>query len=187
MTGTKSVNFEAWTKATGDLPWGVQRTLYEALGAVANSGIKMCYGANWYDGAPCLVNAVANMISADPAKVTPAQWFPHVVREFDMVNEALSMAGVNKYDNIVTPLAAEVLMANFGPLKPPPTEDDWQEAALEVLNSAPYVEPSDEEMAKAWAEAINHPSVGLEPREDEPVADTTFPLSNVVSIHHNSR
>jgi hypothetical protein len=50
-------DFTAWTAATGNMPWGVQSAFKTALEAVADGQVKMVWGADSYNGSPCLVNA----------------------------------------------------------------------------------------------------------------------------------
>ena len=175
-----SINFKHWTDATADLDWGVQRVMKETLNLVAEGKITLAHSTNVAlvatsdtdsRTAPCLVNAVAQMLSAD-GDVSPVSWFPNVVGAFDAVNRSLVEAGVNEHEKyIVSPLAAEVLIANFGEMKPVPTENDYKEAALEALKkeaeAAPYIEPTDEEMAKAWETETTAP-VGV---ADVPMAE----------------
>jgi hypothetical protein len=159
-----SIDFSSWTNATGNLDWGIQRVLKETLGLVAEGKSHLAHGTNVgvIDGrtVPCLINAVAQMIQAD-GNVQPASWFPEVVGAFDSINRSLVTAGVNVVHNIVSPLAAEVLIANFGPLKPVPTEDDFlKAAAAEVKQYATtqvYVEPSDAEFADYLAQMNDLP------------------------------
>jgi hypothetical protein len=177
---TGTIDFSAWTKATGDLQWGVQRALYETLGAVAQDGVKLVYGTDSYDGSPCLINAVANMLALDVNAVSPASWFPSVVAEFDRINKDLWVRGVNPETYMVSETAAEILMANFGPLKPVPTEEEFKAAAAEHLAAVeanrPYVEPSDAEFADMLAASDNVPS----PTDvvDEPLT-TEFPVGEM--------
>jgi hypothetical protein len=167
------MDFTAWTNATADLPWGVQRALFETLGTVADGQVTLAHGIDSYQGHPCLINAVANMLALDVNEVNPASWFPNVVREFDNINRKFSGMGINKRDHIVEPIVGEVLMANFGKMKPPPTEDEYAAAARESLINAPYIEPSDAEFADMLTELDKAPAAievndGVDvPRNDE--------------------
>jgi hypothetical protein len=179
-TGSSSngtIDFTAWTKATGDLQWGVQRALYETLGAVAQDGVGLVYGTDSYDGSPCLINAVANMLSLDVNAVNPGSWFPQVVGAFDYINRQLFERGVNE-PFMVSETAAEILMANFGPLKPVPTEEEFKAAAAEHLAAIeanrPYVEPSDAEFAEMLAASDDNVPPADIVDEPVPVIETQF-------------
>lgn len=145
------IDFSGWTAATGTLDWGTQRVMRDTLALVSEGKIELVHGADSLGGKPCLVNAVASMIAHDVSRVNPASWYPAVVSAFDRINRALMANDVNAGDGFVSPLAAEVLLANFAPLKPVPTEADFAKAAAEVMvASTVYVEPTDEEVTTAW-------------------------------------
>lgn len=145
------IDFTAWTAATGTLDWGTQRVMKDTLALVSEGKIELVHGVDSLGGKPCLVNAVAAMIAHDVSQVSPANWYPSVVDAFDRINAQLVGNGVNRTDGFVSPLAAEVLLANFAPLKPVPTEAEAAEAAGAIMAaSMVYVEPTDEEVAAAW-------------------------------------
>lgn len=157
---TNDLDFTAWRVATADLPWGVQRVLKETLLVVAEEKATLVHGADSWNGHPCLINAVANMISLDVNLVNPSSWFPGVVSAFDRLNRDFITAGINKPGRVVSPLAADVLLANFGTLKPVPVEADYKEQAAEILRTVeamPYHEPSDAEFADMLAAMDNVP------------------------------
>lgn len=161
---TANLDFTRWNAATADLNWGVQRVLMETLQSVADEQITLVHGTDSHAGRPCLINAVANMIALDVTQVNPSSWFPQVVGEFDRLNRAFERMGVNvMHSHVVSPLAAEILINNFGTLKPPPTEADFQAVAMETLKAAtesiPYIEPSDADMQSALDAMDEAPSV----------------------------
>lgn len=169
-----SIDFTNWTSATGDMPWGVQKAFKTALQAVADGDIKMVHGMDSYEGSPCLVNAINQMISHD-ASASPTQFAGSVVSAFDRTTSrmaeqpAFADSTVNPH-HFVTPLMAEVLLANFGPEKSEPVEVVVDEKA-EIIN-APYVEQSDTALMAEWLTAqVNHAAeIECEVPVSEPVA-----------------
>jgi hypothetical protein len=142
-----------WGTATGNLSWGVQRVFLETLHAVKDGDIHLVHGSDYRDGKPCLVNAVASMLTTGGGAGIPSAHFGPVVSLFDQINDALLREGVNT-DGYVSPLAAEILIRNFGPLKPEPAP----ETLAAISHGANYVEPSDEELASDWLKAMEAPS-----------------------------
>ena len=149
---------DGWRKATGDLPWGVQRAFVDALTLVKDEKIHLVHGANYRDGKPCLVNAVAQMVTKKDSGVSPTEFAPSVVRLFDRINSALEDDGVNdaagEHAGYVSSLAAEILLRNFGPLK----TVEAAEQAPPVKEEKPYVERSDEDLAREWLASMNAPA-----------------------------
>ena len=165
-----NIDFSGWTAATGNLTWGVQRVMRDTLGLVAEGKVRLVFGRNYSKGSPCLVNAVAQMLTLDENGVSPAGWFPEVVQAFDHVNALLVTEGVNNDGEYVTPLAAEILLKHFGAIKPVPTEADYaEEAARELsaqIEAMPYHEPSDAEFADMLAAMDTVPAPVDEPATD---------------------
>jgi hypothetical protein len=149
-------NLESWTKATGNLPWGVQGLCHDALTLAAADKVTLVHGANYYDGRPCLFNAIRQM--TQQLEQSPASFAGDVVRAFDEVNSDLKRANVNTDSNKVSPLAAEVLLHHFAPLKGAPTAEEIDRINLEresfMRNCTPYIEPTDEEVMTQWLLAI---------------------------------
>lgn len=145
-----------WTTATADLNWGVQRVFYETLEACKDEKTHLVYGADYRDGKPCLLNTVAPMLTHSSSGITPSNFAPEVVRYFDQVNAFLADTGVNDTSGYVSPLAAEVLLRNFGELKPSEiTVDTTPDSSHEV-----YIEPSDLDLARDLLEAMSAPAPG---------------------------
>ncbi len=129
------INFDSWTQATANLSWGAQAAMHDALSLVAEGKVTLAYGSDYVDGKPCLVNSVGQMLEVGGGNGIPSANFSQVVGEFDKINRDLFEKNVNTKYNFVSPLAAEILLANFGPLKGTP-------------------EASDDEFAANWLEAI---------------------------------
>jgi hypothetical protein len=109
-----------WTRATGDLPSGVQHAISDALKLCADGKVRIAYGADVHAGIPCLFNAVSNM-TTQQNDTTPTNYAEDVVRAFDSI---ASIIGVRLGDrpevagHTLHPVAAEYLLKNFGDLKP---------------------------------------------------------------------
>jgi len=150
---SKGIDFKHWTNATAEMPWGVQRAFVTALEAVRDGQIKMVYGTDSYNGSPCLVNAINQMISLD-ANASPATFASEVVRSFDVVNRAMfELYGTSAgfHERYVTTASAEVLLHNFGELKPESVFEAPDVAA--AIATSPYTEKSDTELAQEWLDA----------------------------------
>lgn len=156
-----------WSTATGNLKWGVQRVFLETLHAVKDNDTHLVWGADYRDGKPCLVNAVASMLTTSGGHGIPMAKFNEVVSLFDTINQELRKDGVNT-DGYVSPLAAEILIRNFGELKPEPAP----ETLVEMSHGAVYVEPTDEELAQDWLNSMTAPGPEAltEMAKDNPVA-----------------
>lgn len=147
--------FVAWNEATAALPWGAQRALKETLQSVADEQIKLAWGADYNDGTPCLINAASTMLKAvdgEGGHGKPSMAFPNIVSAFDKVNQHLFDKGVNTH-HLVSPLAAEILVANFAPLKDEPQRPEQSDVALPI-SDIPYVEPNDEAIMQDWLDAL---------------------------------
>jgi hypothetical protein len=150
-------SLDRWTHAVSELNWGVQAVIFDALTLVASEDIKMVYSSDSWDGTPCLFNAVSAMTEQtkhNPHRA-PSSFAPEVVRAFDQVNGELDVLGVNTSSRYVSPLAAEVLLRHFGPLKSAPTDKPIPATVSTsvVVETAPYVEPTDTELAEQWVTA----------------------------------
>lgn len=143
-----TINFNEWERVTGALDWGVQRTLYDTLCLVADEKVKMVHGRDSIQAKgstyPCLINAVAAMIAEDVTQVSPAGRFPGLVHEFDSLNGKFVEARINKGDGFLSPLAAEILVRHFAPLKEKPADAPEPPP---VTAERCYIEPTDEQMA----------------------------------------
>ena len=156
-------NFQSWTKVTSDLPWGVQAVFKDTLQAVADDQIKLTYSADYSNGSPCLVNAAATMLGSIAGKGgtgVPSNAFPELVRAFDAINRTLHEEGVNDDDHTVSPLAAEILIRNFGAMKDQPIADMVDEATKgEAYAQHQYREPSDSDLTRDWLNALEKDAV----------------------------
>lgn len=145
-----------WNQATSELPWGVQRVLYDTLNLVAEGKVTLVHGTDYSNGSPCLINAVGQMLTSGGGRGIPTQYFGNLVSLFDRINrEFMSVPGHNT-DSKVSPAVAEVLVHWFAPLKDEPipgTEDEA--AAMEVFASQSYIEPSDADMMSDWLLAVS--------------------------------
>ncbi len=154
-----TINFTEWNKATSELPWGVQTVMLDTLKMVAEEQITLVYGADYFDGSPCLVNAVANLTTAGGGRGVPLSEFNDLVCAFDDINNMLLGRGINISKN-VSPLAAEILIKNFGTLKEKPVESAVNHAMQrEAFDNNVYREPSDEEMARDLFNALSTPCI----------------------------
>lgn len=111
---------QRWTDAIQTQPWGVQQAIKTSLELTASGDVKMCWGTdyNLAENAPCLINSINMMLSADANK-NPVDDYPEVVETFDSLNQHLHSKGVNN-DRMVDPLAAEIMLKHMGTLKDQP-------------------------------------------------------------------
>lgn len=145
-----------WNEATGNLSWGVQRVFRDALELVAKEQVTLVWGADYSANSPCLVNSVAAMLTTGGGHGVPSQNFGDVVRQFDAINRELYTRGVNPEYGKVSPVAAETLLHYFAPLQEQPMESKVNEAmAPEAFANAVSREPSDEDVARDWLNALN--------------------------------
>jgi hypothetical protein len=151
-------DFTSWTAATGSMPWGVQSAFKTALEAVADGQIKMVWGADSYNGSPCLVNAINQMIHKDAAH-SPSNFAGEVVSAFDSVNCSLykAIGEPNADSNYVTPFVAEILLQKFGVMALQPQDVEIKKEPS-VMDD-PYVEKSDEALMTEWLTAQTKPEV----------------------------
>lgn len=176
MTDKQQLRIE-WNKATGDLPYGVQKVFKDVLTLVAEDKKKdLVYGMDYGDGGACLVNSASNMLTAHANENEggghgiPTAHFGEVVRLFDRINSLLKQEGVNTTSK-VSPLAADILLRWFGPEKQPPAVEDIEEAKAKAFaDNIPYTEPSDEEMQADFLAALTNPD-----REATPFDQIEFP------------
>lgn len=154
------INFKPWTKATANLPWGVQRVFLETLKGVADEQVTLAYGRDYTDGGnPCLVNAVGAMLTAGGGKGIPGRYFGDMVTAFDSINRDMYRRGINT-DETVSPIAAEILIRNFGELKEQPVADAVDEATKnEAFANNIYVEPSDADLTRDWLNSLSDKAV----------------------------
>ncbi len=132
-----------WTAATGDLKWGVQRVFHDVFALAAEGKTHLIYGADYYNGMPCLVNTVGGMLTTGGGNGIPMQYFDEVVSLFDQINGKFAEMGINTEPHLVSEVAAETLLRNFAPLSAPPEPETKEPTGTR------YIEPSDEDMAKA--------------------------------------
>lgn len=154
--------YENWTKATGNLKWGVQRVFHDVFSLASESQTTLIYGADYKDGNPCLVNTVGTMLSATKGQGgtgLPTQHFGEVVSLFDQINRDLESKGVNDKPGYVSPMAAEVFLRYFAPLKEKPIDAAVDDALQgEAFANNVYRERSDEDIARDIMSAFSSPS-----------------------------
>lgn len=152
-------DFSKWTDATAALPWGAQRALHDTLSLVSEEKVTLVHGADYKNGSPCLINAAATMLSkinGEGGGGKPSSFFGDIVSEFDAINSHLVRVGVNKGDGYVSPMAADVLLAHFSPLRTPEVSDQVTEATkTEAFANVTYREPSDDEIMRDWLTALS--------------------------------
>jgi hypothetical protein len=135
-----------WAGATGELKYGVQRVFHDVFVLAAEGKTHLIYGADYYQGMPCLVNTVGGMLTTGGGEGIPSAHFGQVVGLFDDINREFERLGINTEPNRVSEVAAETLLRNFAELKPLPPEPGIVDAKM----SGPILpETSDEEMAEA--------------------------------------
>lgn len=139
----------AWTKATAKAKYGVQRVFHDVFTLASEGKTTLIYGSDYRDGKPCLVNTVGTMLTTGGGLGVPSTNFKEIVSLFDQINRVLEVKGVNDQPGYVSPLAADVFLRYFAPLKdgPVPVENEPI-----TTNDTIYIEPSDEEMAQAIAD-----------------------------------
>ena len=134
-------SLENWNVATAQLHWGEQRVFLDTLKLVSEEQIQMAYGTDINkDGNACLVNAARPMLaSMVNATNTPAEKYNALVASFDEINYYLWTKGVNPDSQVVSPLAAEILIANFSPLKVPNKNEVSKEALLTQVEGLDFI------------------------------------------------
>lgn len=168
MTDTKSNDFDtlrtAWQVATGNLPWGVQRVFRDVfvLASQGKTPTPLVWGRDYGDGGACLVNQGAqflNLINGEGGSGKPMAAFGEVVSLFDRINAAFLEADVN-VDKTVSPLAADIFVQWFAPLRPRPIDSAVDEAMAPeafATGTGTYTEPSDEALARGLMEFLSSP------------------------------
>lgn len=146
-----------WTDATSKLEWGQQRMFTDALTLVAEGKSHLVYGADYRDGYPCLVNAVAAMSTTSGGQGIPSQYFGEVVSLFDQINRHFeTVSGYNDASvRQVSPYTADILLHYFAPLKDKPIEAAVNEAVQnEAFANGSYREPKDNDLMRDWLNAM---------------------------------
>ena len=139
-----TIDFTSWTTATHNLDAGPQAIFLDFLNLVSEGQAHLVYGADYRDGKPCLVNGVAQMMSH--TSVSPMSNCPQVVSAFDNMCGAMASAGLHEDAGYVSPLMADVLIQNFGDVKPIVLTE--VPADTDVTKPGIYVEPSDAAMSE---------------------------------------
>lgn len=158
---------EQWQIATGNLPWGVQRVFRDVfvLAADGKTPTPLVWGRDYGDGGACLVNQGAqflNLINGEGGHGKPMAAFSEVVSLFDRINAAFLEADIN-VDKTVSPLAADIFVQWFAPLRPRPVGDSVDEAtAPETFAIGIIPEKSDEDLARALMEMLTTPPDAIE-------------------------
>lgn len=150
---------KSWTAATTNLKYGVQRVFHDVLALAAEGKTHLAYGADYHNGSPCLVNTVGAMLTTGGGSGIPGRHFGEVVELFDSINREFAERGINTEYRQVSEVAAETLLRNFAPLKEPETPMKENEFGFD----GPYMEPSDEYMAKALVEIFSNPGIMEQP------------------------
>lgn len=164
---------EQWQIATAKLPWGVQRVFRDVfvLASEQKTPTPLVWGRDYGDGGACLVNQGAqflNLINGEGGQGKPMAAFNEVVSLFDRINAAFLEADVN-VDKTVSPLAADIFVQWFAPLRPRPVENAASEAvAPEAFASGIISERSDEDLARALMDMLTEPPAAIE--SNSPVA-----------------
>lgn len=135
-----------WTQATAALPWGVQRVFHDVFDLAQQGKTTLIYGSDYRDGKPCLVNTVGSMLKVGGGHGIPTQHFGEVVSLFDQINRVLQNVDVNTTPGYVSPLAADILLHHFAPLKEKPADTNTPKATSGAHER--YIEPTDEEIAR---------------------------------------
>ena len=143
-----------WNVATSKLSWGVQKVFRDAFQLVSEGKVTLVWGADYSNGSPCLVNSVASMLTTSGGHGIPSTHFGEVVGLFNRINRQLMVQGVNK-DNNVSPLAADIFLRYFAPEQPEPIDRKVDKAMESEAFANCVSEPTDEDMAKDWLNALN--------------------------------
>lgn len=153
-----------WAHATANLNPGEQRVFRDVLTLVAEEKkSNLVWGADYSDGGKgaCLVYQTTAMLSSatDQKEGTsgfPMAQFGEVVTLYDRLNRLYLEKDINT-NQYVSPLAAEILLHHFAPLKPMPIETIAKESHFKGDDK--YVEPTDEEMLNAVLNMLSDPDV----------------------------
>lgn len=163
------INFSAWTEATANLSWGAQRAMHNSLELAAEGKIDLVYGSDYVDGKPCLVNSVGQMLEVGGGQGIPSANFNAVVSQFDQINREFARLNVNEPGTQhVSPLAAEILLKNFGPLK---NLGSINTIALSKDKNEIIPERSDEEFTTSWLQAISTDNAPVEASLEETLTE----------------
>jgi hypothetical protein len=148
-----------WCDATANLAYGVQRVFVDVLTLVAEEKKKdLVWGMDYGDGV-CLVNAAGNMLTTGGGQGIPMANFGEVVSLYDRINREFKNKDINTNQH-VSPLAAEILLQWFAPLKDEPVATTVDEATSNeaFAEGVPFIEPSDEDMARALMDMLSSPA-----------------------------
>lgn len=155
--------YEQWTNATANLKWGQQKVFRDVLSAAQDGQTTLVYGTDYGNGGACLVNTVGVMLTTGGGNGIPMAHFGEVVSLFDRINGVLASMGVNTESNMVSPLAADILLMHFAPEREQTTEEVMAEAAAPTK----YREPSDEAIADDLAKMFTQADVPIEINVDD--------------------
>lgn len=168
---------EQWGAATAALPWGAQRVFIDVLTLAQQEKTPspLVWGRDYGDGGACLVNQGAQLLSAldgEGGYGKPSQMFGEVVSLFDQINQEFFKNDIN-FNKTVSPLAADILIQWFAPLKDQPLEEQVNEAqANEAFAQGIIPERSDEDMTRALMAMLSEPP---------PAVESPFPQSTDAS------
>jgi hypothetical protein len=148
---------EQWERVTAELPWGVQKVLRDTLELVGEEKVHLVWGRDYSGNYPCLINSVAQMLSiskGEGGNGIPMQYFAPLVGTFDQINAQLKRDGVNT-NEYVSPMAAEVLLRYFAPMKPKPIEAEVNEAMqMEAFANNISVHPDATDATRDWLNSL---------------------------------
>jgi hypothetical protein len=153
-----------WNVATANLKYGEQRVFIDVLTLVAeDKKHDLVWGKDYGDGGACLVNAAGNLLTTGGGHGIPMANFGAVVGLYDTINRIFYGRDINT-DNHVSPLAAEILLQWFAPLKPTPLETEVNDAMANeaFAEGLSYTEPTDEDMTRALMEMLSEAPPAVE-------------------------
>lgn len=151
------IDFSAWNKATSDLDWGAQNVIHTALELASEGKSSIVYGADYSGGGACLVNTVGQMLAVGGGSGIPSHHFGDMVSQFDRLNREFFSRGINTDSTRMSPLAAEILLHNFGTLKDQPLPSEPKMVPTNNREIIPEI--SDEDLAANWLSAISTDAV----------------------------
>lgn len=151
-----------WKAATANLNYGEQRVFKDVLTLVSEEKkTNLVWGADYGDGGQgaCLVNAAGSMLSKGDGSGVPMQQFGEVVALYDKLNREYRTRDINT-DHHVSPLAADILLQHFAPLKEAPMEAIARESHFK--HGDKYVEPTDEAMLNDLMNMLSEPEAPVD-------------------------
>lgn len=137
----------AWQIATSNVDWGVQKAFVDVLTLAKDNQVTLVYGADYKDKGACLVNQAGPILMTGGGHGVPSRHYGEVVALFDRINREFAGNGVNETPGYVSPLAAEILLQWFAPLKPEPKHKKHSKVFYTPDQGIKeYIEATDEEI-----------------------------------------